>query len=154
AVIAGGTTSATVVTAPLGVMAGSDQLVAVAGPNLDQVPIDGIDLGPGIVVDHTSRQVLNGSCNRSAFPFFVVRSSVDPHAMPGGRAVRFTVNGATTALTGGLRILPGTVECAGDCDASGSVDVAELITIVNIALGNQPASTCPAGDTDGSGTID
>ncbi len=34
--------------------------------------------------------------------------------------------------------------CMGDCDASGDVDVAELISGVNIALGTAAPATCPA----------
>jgi cytochrome c553 len=43
--------------------------------------------------------------------------------------------------------------CTGDCDGSGDVTVNELITMVNIALGNTPLSACPIGDADGSGDI-
>jgi hypothetical protein len=43
--------------------------------------------------------------------------------------------------------------CAGDCDADGAVTVDELITLVNIALGNQPLATCPSGDSDGDSEI-
>jgi hypothetical protein len=43
--------------------------------------------------------------------------------------------------------------CVGDCDGSVDVTVNELITMVNIALGNAPLSTCTAGDVDGSGDI-
>ena len=46
-----------------------------------------------------------------------------------------------------------TVSCTGDCDGSGDVTVNELITMVNIALGNAQLSACPAGDADGSGDI-
>ena len=36
--------------------------------------------------------------------------------------------------------------CAGDCDGSGDVTVDEIITLVNMALGNQTQlSACPAG---------
>lgn len=43
--------------------------------------------------------------------------------------------------------------CVGDCDGSGEVTVNELITMVNIALGNGPLSACAAGDADHSGGI-
>ena len=43
--------------------------------------------------------------------------------------------------------------CVGDCNGNGTVTVNELIVGVNIALGNQPASTCPAFDVNGSGTV-
>jgi hypothetical protein len=45
------------------------------------------------------------------------------------------------------------VPCVGDCDGSGDVTVNELITLVNIALGNAPLSSCVAGDADHSGDI-
>ena len=45
------------------------------------------------------------------------------------------------------------ISCVGDCDRGGSVTVDELITMVNIALGNSPLADCPAGDADRSGTI-
>ncbi len=46
--------------------------------------------------------------------------------------------------------------CPGDCDGSGSVDINELLTLVNIALGTRPVSACEAGDRnkDGQITID
>lgn len=43
--------------------------------------------------------------------------------------------------------------CAADCDGDGVVAVNEVIRGVNIALGNQPLSECPAADTDGDGMV-
>lgn len=34
--------------------------------------------------------------------------------------------------------------CVGDCDGNGSVTISELITMINVALGNVPVGTCPA----------
>jgi len=48
-------------------------------------------------------------------------------------------------------VLPST--CVGDCDGNGVVTVSDLITGVNIALGNQPLANCPAFDPDGSGMV-
>ena len=45
------------------------------------------------------------------------------------------------------------IACVGDCGGDGSVTVDELLTMVNIALGNTPNSACPAGDADSSGDI-
>jgi hypothetical protein len=39
-----------------------------------------------------------------------------------------------------------TAPCSGDCDGDGTVSIGELITAVNIALGNAPLSACPAFD--------
>jgi hypothetical protein len=38
--------------------------------------------------------------------------------------------------------------CPGDCNDDHSVTVDELLTMVNIALGNTNVSTCPAGDAN------
>lgn len=43
--------------------------------------------------------------------------------------------------------------CVGDCDGSGAVTVSDIITGVNIVLGNQPVSSCPSFDADGGGTV-
>jgi hypothetical protein len=43
--------------------------------------------------------------------------------------------------------------CPGDCDNSDSVQINELISCVNIALGNAPLSNCPACDPDGGGSV-
>ena len=36
------------------------------------------------------------------------------------------------------------VPCVGDCNGDGEVTVDELLTMVNIALGNLPVTACPA----------
>jgi hypothetical protein len=43
---------------------------------------------------------------------------------------------------------------AGDCNGDGRVSVNELVTAVNIALGNTPMSACVAVDADGSGSVE
>lgn len=43
--------------------------------------------------------------------------------------------------------------CAGDCDRNGSVDVAELVSCMNIALEMAPLADCPAGDLNESGGV-
>ena len=45
---------------------------------------------------------------------------------------------------------PPVIECVGDCEASGEVTVDEIITLVNIALGNVQASVCPHGVPSGA----
>ena len=45
------------------------------------------------------------------------------------------------------------IACIGDCNHSGEVTVDEIITMVNIALGNSPVSACLAGDANGDGEI-
>jgi hypothetical protein len=43
--------------------------------------------------------------------------------------------------------------CGGDCDRNSEVTVNELITMVNVALGETDPSICVAGDSDGTGEI-
>jgi len=47
----------------------------------------------------------------------------------------------------------GTTVCPDDCDTRGDVSVDELLTVVNIALGNAAVSTCAAGDANGDQRI-
>jgi len=49
--------------------------------------------------------------------------------------------------------LPLPSACAGDCDNNSKVTVDELLTMVNIALGNADVSTCLAGDANNSKDI-
>jgi len=44
--------------------------------------------------------------------------------------------------------------CAGDCNADGRVNIAELVVAVRIALGELPAAACAAVDADHSGTVE
>ena len=48
---------------------------------------------------------------------------------------------------------PTTHPCVGDCNSNGEVTVDELLTMVNIALGNAHIEACRAGDKDNSSTI-
>jgi hypothetical protein len=46
-----------------------------------------------------------------------------------------------------------TTPCAGDCNDDRSVTIDEILTMVNIALGNTPLGDCLAGDTNGDRQI-
>jgi hypothetical protein len=43
--------------------------------------------------------------------------------------------------------------CVGECNGNGQVTVDEILTMVNIALGNAQLSDCNAGDANGDGAI-
>ena len=43
--------------------------------------------------------------------------------------------------------------CVGDCSNDGTVSIDELVTGVNIALGNAPVASCPAFDGQGDDTV-
>ncbi|HVM95818.1 MAG TPA: hypothetical protein VMT89_05485, partial [Candidatus Acidoferrales bacterium] len=63
-------------------------------------------------------------------------------------------HGKLVLLTALLVVLNGNAygqPVAGDCDGSGSVTIDEIITGVNIALGDSPLSLCPSFDTNGDG---
>ena len=64
-----------------------------------------------------------------------------------------TSDGGTT----GVNCIDGEVlvqtNLPGDCDGDGRVTIDELILGVNIALGAQPVTACPAFDTDFSGNV-
>ena len=45
------------------------------------------------------------------------------------------------------------IVCAGDYTADGEVTVNDVITMVDIALGNQAIASCEPGDRDGNGDI-
>jgi len=44
-------------------------------------------------------------------------------------------------------------QCVGDCNGDGVVTVSELITGINVELGNKPASACPAIDCNHFGGV-
>ena len=53
-------------------------------------------------------------------------------------------------LTGGVFDIEQTpTPCVGDCGGTSTVAVNDLITLVNIALGNAPPSACPHGVPSG-----
>jgi hypothetical protein len=45
------------------------------------------------------------------------------------------------------------VACPGDCNLDGAVQVGELITAVNVSLGNSTLASCIAGDPSGDGAV-
>lgn len=57
------------------------------------------------------------------------------------------------ALTAAAPASGGAARCTGDCDDDKVVGIAELVTMVNIALGRSQLPVCPNGDRDGDGTI-
>jgi hypothetical protein len=55
-------------------------------------------------------------------------------------------------LTPTPTVSPG-LDCVGDCDGDDLVTINEIVTMINIALGNATSSACAAGDPDGKGGI-
>ena len=63
------------------------------------------------------------------------------------------LNGQGGAHATGTTVTPTAAPCVGDCNGDGSVTVDEIITMVNIALGNAPVTACEAGDANHDGQI-
>lgn len=62
---------------------------------------------------------------------------------------------ATTTTTSTRSATPTTTPkpCTGDCNANQQVTVDEILTMVNIALGNAGVPACPPGDANGDGHV-
>ncbi|MFI5364608.1 MAG: hypothetical protein ACHQ4J_03195 [Candidatus Binatia bacterium] len=54
----------------------------------------------------------------------------------------------TATSTPSFTATPGSKSCVGDCNGNGQVTVDEILTMVNIALGNTSISACEAGDAN------
>jgi hypothetical protein len=64
------------------------------------------------------------------------------------------ITDGSIAVSPGATPTPATPPCAGDCNGDHSVDVTEIIKLVNIALGTTSISACTAGDINGDMMID
>ena len=62
-------------------------------------------------------------------------------------------NVAYAATATGVFGIMQAASCGGDCDGNGVVDVSELVTMIDIALGRQTMAVCSAGDTQHDGVI-
>lgn len=69
---------------------------------------------------------------------------------------RTWVAGATCFTLLSCLILPAASRaqtCTADCDGNGAVTVNEIVTVLNIGLGNRPLADCRAGDSSGDGLV-
>lgn len=73
------------------------------------------------------------------------RSQIGPHLF--FTELQYDDRGARDA------IYPSRTVCPGDCSGNGETDVAELVTMIAIALGEGEWSTCHRGDLNGDGGI-
>ena len=97
----------------------------------------------------------------SALPAFASATTI-PTALTLGMAVHRDLVGRTGATTDFVLAPPaptnnagqtGVLTCAGDCNGDGQVNVNELLTLVNIALGSAEITQCEPGDTNHDGSI-
>ncbi|MFI5365735.1 MAG: choice-of-anchor Q domain-containing protein, partial [Candidatus Binatia bacterium] len=63
------------------------------------------------------------------------------------------LNGQGGAHAAGTTVNPTAAPCVGDCNGNGSVTVDEILTLVNIALGDTPITACEAGNANHDGEI-
>jgi hypothetical protein len=84
--------------------------------------------------------IYNGRCSTPGDP-------VD--AGPGQTDVNFTFGDENLQACP----TPTPISCVGDCGGDGTVTVDEILTMVNIALGNTGVSSCSAGDANHDGQI-
>jgi hypothetical protein len=74
---------------------------------------------------------------------FVSALVIDPHTPS-------TLYAGTWGGVFDIQLMPG---CIGDCENDGHVTVDEILTMVNIALGNAEMSDCDSGDANDDGRI-
>ncbi len=107
----------------------------------------------GTVPLHVVRETDGAKPQFQAFLSVGDKDAVDQTCVPqagtppcsGGSAVyQVTTDDGEVEISGG---------CTGNCNGDTAVTVDEIVRMVNIALGQQDVSLCPAGDRDGSGTI-
>lgn len=54
---------------------------------------------------------------------------------------------------GSIFVIQPVAVCAGDCDGAGGVTVDDIVTMVNVALGDADVTSCVAGDSNEDGAI-
>ncbi|MGH7789569.1 MAG: hypothetical protein ACRERC_22045 [Candidatus Binatia bacterium] len=87
------------------------------------------------------------------------RSCVDDDDCSGGGTCSQRILTPTPVLTPTRTLpptptpTPGGEVCNGDCNGNGAVAINELVTLVSIALGNQPIDRCISGDVNENGQI-
>ena len=102
---------------------------------------------PTLSATHTPIASVSPSATRTGSILSATATATPPATATNSSTPAPTTPGAPTATRTAR-------PCAGDCDSSGAVGIDELLTMVNIALGRVPVSTCTAGDADGNGRID
>jgi hypothetical protein len=119
---------------PQGVAADSAGNVYVAGAYSDNV----FKITPGGTITPIIDSTGDGT-NRLNYPSAVAFDSAD----------NVYVAGADSNNVFKIAVAP----CAGDCDRNGVVTVDDILTMVNIALGNAETTECRSGDANEDGQI-
>jgi hypothetical protein len=102
-----------------------------------------VGLGDGTFEDAQQFQVDVG-------PYGIVAADLNDDRLPDIVTANVDNTNVSVLINTGT---PPTPTCVGDCDGDGEVSIGELITGVNISLGNQQISVCPAFDANGDGQV-
>lgn len=136
-------------------------VVSTQGVDLFYGQADGsFDFGESVVASRELDALTVADLNGDGMPDVAASASSQDKVtvILNGTDVPFTPAPTATATPTGGTPTPtatrtGGSGCPGDCDGGGTVAINELVTGVNIALGNAAVGTCPAFDLDGSGGV-
>lgn len=108
----------------------------------------------GVIPLHVLNQVDDSASTKPAFTALLSVGDVNAVDQTCGSATPpcGDPNAASQVVVSDGRVLV-TNGCTGTCDYSGQVTVDKILTMVNIALGNQSINGCWAGDANGDGLI-
>ena len=101
----------------------------------------------GVTCEGPTECTAQGHCERVD-----IGTGVRGLCLPGAATAPSPTPTATTQLASSPTPLP-PGSCVGDCSGDGHVTVDEILTMVNIALGNAPLSDCSPGDANGDHQI-
>jgi hypothetical protein len=117
-------------------------------PGVDCQNVDAVVAGPSgspVIAEgsvlYTCRIAIPADAEDGTYP-------LDCSGLPATNAQGASVNSTCNA---GEVIVESNI--TGDCNGDGFVTIEELIVGVNISLGNQPITNCPAYDTNGDGEV-
>ncbi len=136
----------------------SDQCL-VPAPTATATPVPNtatVTLTPSRTVTHTAVGSATRTATSTATASVTPTQATSPAATvtPAATASVTPSTHATITPSPTPTDTPAAVPCVGDCDGSCNVEINELITGVNIALGTLPLASCPAFDPSGNGGVE
>lgn len=110
---------------------------------------------PTLEATMTASTTPSGTTTPTPTPSATSTGSFTPTETPTGTPSPTPTNTAlpTSTATSAPVPTPTPVPCIGDCDGNRIVTVDEVLTMVNIALGNAAPTSCPSGDGSGDRQI-
>ena len=110
---------------------------------------------PGITIQNcatvtTNQNDVNSANNTACYTVGITGTTPTPTSTPAVTGTPTPDAHANADANSDTQFPPA---CVGDCNTKGAVTVDDILTMVNIALGNEDVSTCIAGDASGDGMI-